>query len=154
MTNGRHWSNELLDGPFDFEANDELLTDPDVMTYPRDAQEAEQRWQKRLKYDLLILKADKKEGQEAREKLKRRYGQLRQADAPDGRRRAAGDVPNGADHAFDPHTNYMSPSTLENFDIIMRLKLEGIGAALQIGGRLHDRVRRSFPAARPTRTAA
>jgi hypothetical protein len=34
--------------------------------------------------------------------------------------------------AFDPHTNYMSKSTLENFDIQMRLGLEGIGAALQL----------------------
>jgi carboxyl-terminal processing protease len=33
--------------------------------------------------------------------------------------------------ALDPHTSYMSPSTLENFEISMRLELEGIGAALQ-----------------------
>ena len=33
--------------------------------------------------------------------------------------------------SFDPHTDYMSPSTQENFDIMMRLELEGIGASLQ-----------------------
>jgi carboxyl-terminal processing protease len=33
--------------------------------------------------------------------------------------------------AFDPHTNYMSPKTTENFLIAMRLELDGIGAALQ-----------------------
>jgi carboxyl-terminal processing protease len=33
---------------------------------------------------------------------------------------------------FDPHTTYMSPSSLENFQISMRLKLEGIGAALMM----------------------
>ena len=33
--------------------------------------------------------------------------------------------------SYDPHTTYMSPSTLENFDIQMRLNLEGIGAELQ-----------------------
>lgn len=33
--------------------------------------------------------------------------------------------------SFDPHTSYMSKSTLENFDITMRLDLEGIGAALK-----------------------
>ncbi|CAE7550772.1 prc, partial [Symbiodinium sp. CCMP2456] len=32
--------------------------------------------------------------------------------------------------AYDPHTTYMSPGTLENFNIQMRLNLEGIGAAL------------------------
>ena len=33
--------------------------------------------------------------------------------------------------SFDPHTSYMSASTLEDFDINMRLQLEGIGAALK-----------------------
>ena len=33
--------------------------------------------------------------------------------------------------SFDPHTTYMSPSTLENFEIMMRLQLDGIGASLQ-----------------------
>ena len=32
---------------------------------------------------------------------------------------------------YDPHTTYMSPDTLENFQISMRLELEGIGASLQ-----------------------
>ena len=33
---------------------------------------------------------------------------------------------------LDPHTSYMSPRTLREFDISMRLKLEGIGAALKV----------------------
>src|SRR4029079_11165135 len=33
--------------------------------------------------------------------------------------------------AYDPHTSYMSKDTLENFEIQMRRKLEGIGAALE-----------------------
>ena len=33
---------------------------------------------------------------------------------------------------FDPHTTFMSASTLENFHINMQLELEGIGAALTI----------------------
>jgi carboxyl-terminal processing protease len=32
---------------------------------------------------------------------------------------------------YDPHTNYFSPRTSENFNINMSLKLEGIGAVLQ-----------------------
>ena len=35
--------------------------------------------------------------------------------------------------AFDPHTSYMSKHTLENFEIEMRLQLDGIGAALMAG---------------------
>src|SRR3546814_7724293 len=33
--------------------------------------------------------------------------------------------------AIEPHTNYMTPRTTENFNIAMRLSLEGIGAVLQ-----------------------
>ncbi len=33
--------------------------------------------------------------------------------------------------AYDPHTTYMSADSLENFEIQMRLNLEGIGAALE-----------------------
>src|SRR5690606_9787118 len=32
---------------------------------------------------------------------------------------------------LDPHSSYMSPSTLEDFQISMRLSLDGIGAALR-----------------------
>ena len=32
--------------------------------------------------------------------------------------------------SFDPHSSYMSPNTQENFDIAMRLELDGIGASL------------------------
>ena len=34
--------------------------------------------------------------------------------------------------SYDPHTSYMSPKSVENFRILMRLNLEGIGAALQM----------------------
>ncbi len=34
--------------------------------------------------------------------------------------------------SFDPHTSYMAPKTLNNFDIVMSLKLEGIGAQLTL----------------------
>ncbi len=34
--------------------------------------------------------------------------------------------------SIDPHTTYMSPNSLTNFRILMRLNLEGIGAGLQV----------------------
>ena len=33
--------------------------------------------------------------------------------------------------SFDPHSSYMSPESLENFIIQMRLELDGIGASLE-----------------------
>ena len=89
-------------------------------------------WRKRIKYDLLVQKMEETPSEEAKDKLHRRYKQLCQADAPDDGRRAAGDLPLGADRRPSiPHTSFMSPGTLENFEIGMRLQLDGIGAQLK-----------------------
>lgn len=37
---------------------------------------------------------------------------------------------NAFTHAYDPHTDYMSPNNMEDFEIGMKLSLEGIGALL------------------------
>ena len=34
-------------------------------------------------------------------------------------------------HVYDPHSDYMSPSSSEDFDINMKLSLVGIGAMLR-----------------------
>jgi carboxyl-terminal processing protease len=134
---------ELLQGTLDFTIDEELITDPDLLQYPRDAAEARERWRKRIKYDLLVIKAgnaSKPEAQqedpeaaarEARETVSRRYQnfarRMGQFDNDDLLELFLGAVTS----AFDPHTSYMSPSSLENFRIAFRLKLEGIGAQLQ-----------------------
>lgn len=122
---------ELLDMEHDFTADEEMISDPDRTRYPQTAAEARDRWRKRIKYDLLVLKVDGMEGQEARDKLHRRYHsiakRLHQTDAEELREMYLTALTN----AYDPHTSYMSPSTLENFEIMMRLELEGIGASLQ-----------------------
>ena len=39
---------------------------------------------------------------------------------------------NAVAQAFDPHTAYFSPRNTENFNIQMRLSLEGIGCVLRM----------------------
>ncbi|MBC8871528.1 MAG: carboxy terminal-processing peptidase [Planctomycetes bacterium] len=121
----------LLEQEFDFTLDEEMLTDRDLVQYAGNEKEALERWQRRIKYDLLVLKGDKKEGKEATEKLSRRYHsfarRMHQTDADELLEWYLTAITS----SFDPHTTYMSPSTLENFRIQMRLELEGIGAALQ-----------------------
>jgi carboxyl-terminal processing protease len=50
--------------------------------------------------------------------------------------------------AIEPHTNYLGPRSAENFDIAMRLSLEGIGAVLQSRDD-YTVIREIVPAARP-----
>ena len=122
----------LLEQNHDFEVDEEMVTDRDEATYAKTPAEALDRWRKRIKYDLLVLKSDEIEGQEAIDRLKRRYtsyakrmNQLKSDDLLEMYLSAV-------TTAFDPHTTYMSPSSLENFHISMKLKLEGIGAALMM----------------------
>jgi carboxyl-terminal processing protease len=145
---------ELLNVPHDFTVEEEMISDPEATQWPVTPADAYEKWRKRIKYELLSLKADKPSGpdaknklnpeeptpqgakeklspQEAKEKLTRRYHSLdkrmHQTDSDELLEMYLTSLTN----SFDPHTSYMSPQTMENFDIGMRLELEGIGAQLQ-----------------------
>jgi carboxyl-terminal processing protease len=141
---------EFLATQHDFTIDEEMVTDRDTTQYATTPIEMREKWRKRIKYDLLVLKAEAKSPsskgdakakgedepkeynhQEAVDKLSRRYHnfakRMRQTDNDELLEMFL----TAMTTSYDPHTNYMSPSTLENFDIQMRLNLEGIGAELQ-----------------------
>ena len=120
----------LLKQPIDFTIDETICLDRDKLDYPANDAEAMERWRKRVKYDLLILKVDDKEGQEAIDKLTRRYKSFQKRMHQTDSNELLEMYLTAMTTAFDPHTTYMSASTLENFEINMRLELEGIGATL------------------------
>jgi carboxyl-terminal processing protease len=122
---------ELLAVEHDFTVDEEMLVDRDLATYPRTPEEAREKWRKRIKYDLLVLKADDVDGEEAIEKLRRRYHSFARRMHQTNEEELLEMYLTAMTSSLDPHTTYMSPGTLENFEIQMRLGLEGIGAALQ-----------------------
>ncbi len=125
---------ELLKGDFDFTVDETLSTDWDKMEFPKDAAEAKDRWRKLLKYDLLVMKSDKEEAKkdDPKARLSRRYHsfakRMHQTDADELLEIFLTSVTS----SYDPHTTYMSPSSLENFRILMSLNLDGIGAQLKV----------------------
>ena len=122
---------ELLAMDHDFTVDEQMVVDRDEARYAVTAEEARERWRKRIKYDLLVLMADDTEGKEAVERLRRRYhsfaSRMHQTDGDELLEMYLTSLT----MAYDPHTSYMSPDTLENFEIMMRLNLEGVGASLQ-----------------------
>jgi carboxyl-terminal processing protease len=127
---------ELLNTQHDFTVDEEMVTDPDVATYAHNSSEAREKWRKRIKYDLLMQKSDATKEKpyaeaEAKERLSRRYHsfskRMHQTDNDELLEMFLTSVTT----AYDPHTTYMSPGTLKNFDIMMSLELEGIGAELK-----------------------
>ncbi len=123
----------LLDGKFDFNADDTISDDPDLYDYPKDEAEAKDRWLKRVKLDLLSLKvADKIDGAEAVAKLKIRYKDRNRAVHQFNMGDLLEVYLTALTKTFDPHSNYMSSKTFEDMmQQQLHLSLEGIGASLQ-----------------------
>ena len=125
------YAQEMLRADHDFTIDEEMVRDPDATTYARSVEEANDRWRRRVKYDLLNEIADEIELEEAIEKLHKRYRSIRirwnQTSNDDLLEIFLSALTSG----FDPHSSYLSPSTKENFEISMRLELDGIGASLR-----------------------
>jgi len=122
---------ELLSSKLDFSADEGMISDRKLAQYPRTVAEARDKWRKRIKYDLLVLKVDGTEGKEARDKLHRRYQSFAKRMHQTNGEELLEMYLSALTMGYDPHTSYMSASTLKNFEIAMRLELEGIGASLQ-----------------------
>jgi carboxyl-terminal processing protease len=137
--------NQLLGEDFDFTLDDTLQTDSDTFDYPRTNDETRQRWKKFIKYNLLTHRANDLSEAEGRKKIKQRYVTIakrwKQTDKDELLERFLTAVT----MSFDPHTTYMSKSTLENFRILMRLNLEGIGAALKVSDDGSTKVTKVIP---------
>ncbi len=116
---------------FDFTKDESLQIDREQAAWPKDKASADELWRKRLKSSVLSLKMAGKTIEEAKETLHRRFtnqlNRIAQQDSAD----AFEVVINSLTLLYDPHTSYLAPRTLENFNISMSLSLEGIGAVLQ-----------------------
>jgi carboxyl-terminal processing protease len=120
-----------LEKSHDFAADEEMVRDPEAATFAKTPEEAADRWRQRVKFDLLKETADDVAMDEAVKKLRKRYDSIakswHQTDNDELLERYLSAMTTG----FDPHSSYMSPSTLDNFNITMRLELDGIGASLR-----------------------
>ncbi len=124
---------ELLPQNHDFTVDEYLVTDPDQISYAKDDADMRDRWRKRIKFELLDLASEKTklEGKPAQDKISRRYHQMAKRMKQTNDDELLEMYLTALTTAYDPHTSYMSADTLENFEIQMRLNLEGIGAALE-----------------------
>jgi carboxyl-terminal processing protease len=122
---------ELLGEGLDFAADEEMVVDPELLTWARDDRQARDRWRLQVKYDLLVLEAQGVAGAAARERLSRRYRTLRNRIDKSGRNEALAAFLNAICASFDPHTNYLPPASRDDLEIQLRLDYEGIGAQLE-----------------------
>lgn len=123
--------NKLIDADHDFTVDEEMVVDPDEMDWAKDDAEVNERWRKRIKYDLLSLVIADTELVEARKRLHKRYHNIQTQMHQMEKFEQLEMYLTSMAHCFDPHSSYMSRQTLEDFRIQMELKLQGIGAALR-----------------------
>ncbi|WP_219061534.1 carboxy terminal-processing peptidase [Pseudomonas sp. UMAB-08] len=118
-------------GKFDFTTQETLLVERKDAPWAKNTAELDDLWRKRVKDEVLRLRIAGKEPKAIQELLTKRYknqlSRLEQTRSEDVFQAYI----NTFAMSYDPHTNYLSPDSAENFDINMSLSLEGIGAVLQ-----------------------
>ncbi|MDP1798825.1 MAG: carboxy terminal-processing peptidase [Planctomycetaceae bacterium] len=120
-----------VDAAHDFTVDESMSVDGDQISWAPDVKELNERWRKRIKFDLLGMNLDKIAPEEAKKRLHKRYDTVKRNAHDTEDSEVLEMYLSSLAHCFDPHSSYMSPQTLEDFNIQMRLSLEGIGAALR-----------------------
>ncbi|MGA0840302.1 MAG: carboxy terminal-processing peptidase [Pseudomonadales bacterium] len=115
----------------DFSVDETMDAERENAPWPADEAELNRIWRQRLKAAVLTLKLSDKPLPEIQELLTKRYrNRLKQA-----LQTKSEDVfqlyVNAFAAVYDPHTQYFSPRTSQNFNINMSLSLEGIGTVLR-----------------------
>jgi len=121
---------ETLATDFNFTVEEEYEFDRSDSEWADSAKTLDEIWRKRVKNDWLGLKLAERESDDIRETLEKRYNRIvKRVDEFN-----ADDVfqffMNAYANAIEPHSSYMSPRRAENFEISMKLSLDGIGALL------------------------
>jgi carboxyl-terminal processing protease len=121
----------IIDADHDFTREETMLRDADDRDWAVNRDELDERWRKRIKYDLLLLKLDDTDLADARTRLHKRYRTNRIYLEQTQPHEILELYLSAMTHCLDPHSAYMSPQTLLDFQISMEKKLEGIGARLK-----------------------
>jgi len=142
----------ILDQGFDIDLKESMETDPKKLEFTENIEELKERWRLSLKMQVLEAYFDLLEakGKQHPEILKNTHPKQHSAEMLEAIKKVRESVHRALnrlmhqsrqDHhdryfdavarAFDPHTNYLAPTSKEDFDIHMSGSLEGIGALLR-----------------------
>lgn len=120
-----------LEKEFSFTGEDVYQYDREEATWAQTKEELDIYWSTRVKSDALNLVLADKEPEKTKELLTKRYKAAIRRVSQINSEDVFSYFMNAYATTVDPHTTYFSPRTAENFDIDMKLSLEGIGAVLQ-----------------------
>ncbi|MDX1626385.1 MAG: carboxy terminal-processing peptidase [Wenzhouxiangellaceae bacterium] len=119
-----------LDTEFDFTVDERYQFDRTEAPWAADRTELDEIWRKRVKNDWLNLKLAEREIDDIRTTLDDRYRNIAKRIRDFESQDAFQFFMNAYARSIEPHSSYMSPRSAENFEISMKLSLDGIGALL------------------------
>ncbi|MFT3669569.1 MAG: carboxy terminal-processing peptidase [Pseudoxanthomonas sp.] len=125
------YARALLKQDFDFTGSQRWDYDREDAPWPADGKELDAIWKKSVMNDWLRLKLAGKKPDDIRKTLDKRYSNLQRSINELKTEDVFQTFLNAYTSAIDPHTDYFTPRTAENFNQSMSLSLEGIGAVLQ-----------------------
>ncbi|MCS7338291.1 MAG: carboxy terminal-processing peptidase [Verrucomicrobiae bacterium] len=122
---------ELLDTEkFTFDTDERVVLNRRDLPHPKDLAEAKMLWRDRLRAEYLQEKLDGKKHEEIVDILKRRYNRTLKSFKEWDSENVLEVYLSALANAYDPHSDFMSKSSADNFAINMNLSLFGIGATL------------------------
>jgi carboxyl-terminal processing protease len=122
---------KLATKKYDFQDKREVELNRQKSPWPKNLEEADKIWSDRVEAEILQEHLSELKLRSPEETVTRRYDQalrnVREMDADD----VTSTFLKALAQSYDPHSEYMSPSEMENFQISMKLSLVGIGAVLR-----------------------
>lgn len=116
---------------FDFELHEHISTSPFDNPRVNNLSAIKDIWRKQLKNEFISGQLNNETADQIKQRLQKRYTNMRKRVLQVELRDAYQAVSNSITTVTDPHTSYLSPRNVEDFNIDMSLSLEGIGAVLQ-----------------------
>jgi carboxyl-terminal processing protease len=115
---------------FEFKTDERFLLNRKEAARPKDLKEAKLLWRDRVRFEYLTEKLNKKTPEEIVKSITKRYDRIFKAMEAFDSEQVLGEYLTVLGTIYDPHSDYMTKSELDNFSIGMRLSLVGIGAQL------------------------
>lgn len=123
-----------LKNEFDFTKDEIYKPDREKEDWAKDENELNEIWRLRLKNEALQIILTGKDFQKAASDLVKRYQNFHKVILQYEAEDVFSIYINSFLQTIDPHTDYFSPVNSDNFNISMKLSLEGIGAQLRQEG--------------------
>jgi carboxyl-terminal processing protease len=134
------FAHKMIDIDHDFNLDETMVIDAEDIPFSASLAEQNDRWRRRVKYEILNLTLanetrtgddEKEDLTKIRERLHKRYNTVLRSVNETESSEVLEIYLSSLTHCFDPHSSYMSEETWQEFQIQMRLSLDGIGAALR-----------------------